>query len=85
MAGMREIEGIGYLDYTHGGEYLLVDQWLKRPDDLKGQALTVLKILPPECRGNSANNTGGNGPVNSPRFRFRISVEVERAGGKPPA
>ena len=50
MAGIREIEGIGYFDYTHGGDYLLVEQWIKRPDDLHGQALTVLKILPPDYR-----------------------------------
>ncbi len=82
MAGMREIEGIGYFDYTHGGEYLLVEQWIKRPDDLHGQALTVLKILPPDYRRAGTDNPGGDGQTYSRRFRFRISVEVERASGR---
>lgn len=76
---MREIEGIGYLDYTHGGEYLLVDRWLKRPDDLKGQTLTVLKILPPDYRRTGSTDTGKASPGYSRKFRFKILVEVEKA------
>ncbi len=78
MAGMREIEGIGYFDYSHGGEYLLVDQWLKRPDDLKGQALTVPKILPPDFRRTGITDTGKAGPGYSRKFRFKIFIEVEK-------
>jgi len=84
MAGMREFEGIGYFDYAHGGEYLLVEQWLKRPDDLKGQVLTMLKILPPECREAGTDNRGGKAQANSSRFRFRISVEAEQSGSRFP-
>ena len=77
MAEFREIEGIGYLDLDHGGDYLLVERWTKRPEDLKGQLVTVTKLLPAEFRGT-------DGPANDPgrsparKFRFRISIETER-------
>jgi hypothetical protein len=76
VADIREIEGIGYHDLEHGGDYLLVEQWTKRPEDLKGQSVTIAKLLPPEFRGKAGP---ANDPGRSPtrKFRFRISIEID--------
>jgi hypothetical protein len=48
MTDRRVIEGIGHHDFDYEGDNLLVDEWLGRPDDLKGQSVTIAKLLPPE-------------------------------------
>jgi hypothetical protein len=82
----REFEGIGAhgLDYDEG-DYLLVEKWLKRPDDLKGQLLTFGKLLPPEFKAVGLRNyyNGGDAEKNqAPKFRFHITVEVDRTADK---
>jgi hypothetical protein len=72
---IREIEGIGYHDLNHGGDYLLVERWIKRPEDLKGQSVTIAKLLSPEFRGKS-NQTNDPGRNSIRKFRFRISIET---------
>jgi hypothetical protein len=81
VADIREIEGVGYHDLDHDGDYLLVERWIKRPEDLKGQSLTVAKLLPPEFRGGIRTqfSVSDNGRGQSRKFRFHISIEIEIA------
>jgi len=53
MTEKREFEGIGNHACDFEADYLSVDKWIKRPDDLKGQTLTINKLLPPEVRVNA--------------------------------
>jgi hypothetical protein len=81
MNDRRELEGIGshYLDDE--ADCLLVEQWTKRPDDLKGQTLTVGKLLPQEFRRidmRNLYNTEYVGKSTPKKFRFRITIEVDR-------
>jgi hypothetical protein len=81
MTDRRELEGTGYHYIDYDGDGLLVDQWIKRPDDLKGQSLTVGKLLPLEFRYMDLHNHYDGGyPEKSPpqKFRFRITVEIDR-------
>ncbi len=81
MTERRELEGIGYHYLGYDGDCLLVDQWAKRPDDLKGQALTISKLLPRELRCTELNNHHYGGyPEKSPpqKFRFRITIEIDK-------
>jgi hypothetical protein len=80
MSDRRELEGIGYHDSNYDGDYLLVDQWMKRPEDLKGQSLTIDKLLPRELRRTNLNNNR-DGNYTRQRFRFRIIVETEKITG----
>ncbi len=74
MADKRELEGIGYHHCDNDDDCLLVEQWQKRPEDLKGQSLPISKMLPPELR--SDRQSSREGPA-AP-FRFRIVVETEK-------
>lgn len=92
----REFEGVGNHACDYEEDYLSVDKWEKRPDDLKGQALTIEELLPPDMRVNpkfcqkygkeySLTEVGkcpydgeGDKICQPPKFRFRITVEVER-------
>jgi hypothetical protein len=81
MVDRREFEGIGNHSFDYEGDCLLVDKWLERPDDLKGQSLTVAKLLPPELRGVDFRNHYDGGDAKkgvSQKFRFRITVEIDR-------
>ena len=59
MAEKREFEGIGShaCDCTMGChiEYISVDKWVKRPDDVKGQSLDISKLLPHKLRVDQAS------------------------------
>jgi hypothetical protein len=82
----REIEGIGYHDSDYDGDYVLVDKWMKRPDDLKGQSLTIDKLLPRELRhAYLISDSSGSYDKRSrrQRFRFRIVVETEKVTEEP--
>jgi hypothetical protein len=108
MSEKREFEGIGShaCDCTTGCpvEYISVDKWLRRPDDVKGQSLDVSKLLPSQLKVDQAScskhdreyyvgdlshcpypHKGDTGVCQPPKFRFRITVEVEEMGNKPRA
>jgi len=108
MSEKREFEGIGShaCDCTTGCpvEYISVDKWLRRPDDVKGQSLDVGKLLPSQLKVDQAScskhgreyyvgdlshcpypHKGDTGVCQPPKFRFRITVEVEEMGNKPRA
>jgi hypothetical protein len=53
-----------------------VEKWINRPDDLKGQSLTINRLLPNELRVNS-----GSGTKLGKKFKFRIIVETEGLAG----
>jgi len=59
MAEKREFEGIGShaCDCTMGChiEYISVDKWVKRPDDVKGQSLDVGKLIPSKLKVDQAS------------------------------
>ena len=59
MYEKREFEGIGSqaCDCEMGCavQYISVDEWLKRPDDAKGQSLDVGKMLPHKLRVDQAS------------------------------
>ena len=79
MTERRELEGIGYhhRDYDNN-DCLLVEQWLKRPDDLKGQSVPMSKLLPLEVRCADLGRDYRNRDL--PRkFKFRIIIEIERS------
>ena len=96
MGEKREFEGIGNHACEYEEDYLSVDKWIKRPDDIKGQALTFNELLPMEFRVNpefcakfgkeySLIDTGkcpydaqDGGICQPPKFRFKITVEIER-------
>ncbi len=78
MTDRRELEGIGYHDPDHDGDYLIVEHWTKRPDDLKGQSLSVDKLLPRELR---TEHDGRSQKPPRRTFRFRIVVETEMIAG----
>jgi hypothetical protein len=50
MIDRRELEGIGYHHAGGDDDCLLAEQWTKRPDDLKGQSVTITKLLSREFR-----------------------------------
>jgi hypothetical protein len=83
MTERRELEGIGYHYYDSNDDCLLVNQWIKRPDDLTGLSVPISKLLPrgARCGEMNRNNWGyGEAPRNSPAavtFKFRIVVEIE--------
>ena len=86
MVDRREIEGIGYHDADYDGDFVLVDKWTKRPEDLKGQSLTIDKLLPRELRRALLNDDRGWSHDKRPRrqrFRFRIIVETEKVAEEP--
>ncbi len=81
MTDKREFEGLGCHYFDSDGDCLLVDQWVKRPDDLKGQALTISKLLPREIRSTDLHNYhNGDYREKSPprKFRFRIIIEIDK-------
>ena len=96
MNEKREFVGIGNHACDYEADYLSVDKWINRPDDLKGQALTISELLPQEMRVNpelctkfgkefSLTDVGkcpyderGGKICQPPKFRFRITIEVER-------
>jgi hypothetical protein len=83
MADRRELEGIGYHYYDGNDDCLLVSQWIKRPEDLTGQAVPVSKLLPRGVRCGLNNSQGGYGGTllgSEPAvtFKFRITVEIEK-------
>lgn len=91
MTERRELEGIGYHYQDSNDDCLLVNQWIKRPDDLIGQSVPISKLLPRGARCGEMNrdNRGyGGAPRTSPpavTFRFRIVVEIETIkNGKQP-
>ena len=96
MTEKREFEGIGNHACDYEEDYLSVDRWTKRPDDLKGQTLTINELLPPELRvnpefcvklgkeyslvdvGKCPYDKGSDKICQPPKFRFRITVEIEK-------
>ncbi|OGN99751.1 MAG: hypothetical protein A2Y59_04325 [Chloroflexi bacterium RBG_13_52_14] len=96
MAEKRVFEGIGNHSCDYEEDYLSVDKWTNRPDDIKGQALTINELLPTELRvnpefcakfgkeysltevGRCPYDAGNDKICQPPKFRFRITVEVER-------
>jgi hypothetical protein len=77
MTEKRELEGIGYHHFDYDGDCLLVERWAKRPEDLKGQSLTIGKLLPREIRCTAINHPN-EGYIR--KFRFRITIEVDNIG-----
>jgi hypothetical protein len=83
MTERRELEGIGYHYFDTNDDCLLVNQWIKRPDDLTGQSVPISKLLPrgARCGGMNRNNWGNGGAPRGNRpsvtFKFRIVVEIE--------
>jgi hypothetical protein len=83
MTERRELEGTGYHYIDSHDDCLLVSKWVKRPDDLTGQAISISKLLPRTVRcsyTNKSNNRFGEVTrVNIPvtEFKFRIVIEVE--------
>jgi hypothetical protein len=85
MTDRRVLEGIGHHDFDYEGDYLLVDEWLSRPDDLKGQSVTIAKLLPPELRGARLRASRGRGDDRKgqpQKSKFRINVEIDRISAK---
>jgi rRNA maturation protein Nop10 len=96
MGEKREFEGIGNHACEYEEDYLSVDKWTKRPDDIKGQALSIDELLPPEVRvnpqfcakfgkeysltemGKCPYDGGSGGICQPPKFKFKITVEIER-------
>jgi len=96
MAEKRVFEGIGNHSCDYEEDYLSVDKWTNRPDDIKGQALTINELLPLQMRvnpefctklgkeysltevGKCPYEAGSDKICQPPKFRFRITVEVER-------
>ncbi|MBE0481623.1 MAG: hypothetical protein IBX68_11675 [Dehalococcoidia bacterium] len=79
-------------------EYISVDNWVQRPDDVKGQTLDIGKMVPARLKVNQAScgkwgrenfvgdlsrcpypHQGDVGVCHPPRFRFRVTVEIEDA------
>jgi len=82
MTDRLEFEGIGYHSFDYDSDCLLINQWIKRPDELKGYALTMSKLLPKELWSADLRNHYDRGyPERSlPRkFKFRIIVEIDRS------
>jgi hypothetical protein len=78
MTEKRELEGIGYHHYDGNDDCLLVERWLKRPDDLKGQAVPISKLLPLEMR-RMESKKGYQDRNITIKFKFRIVIETERS------
>jgi hypothetical protein len=72
----REFEGIGNHAWEFEEDHLSVEKWINRPDDLKGQSMTINRLLPNELRVNS-----GSGTKLGKKFKFRIIVETEGLAG----
>ncbi len=84
MIEQREIEGIGYHFYDGNDDCLLVNQWIRRPEDLTGQSVPISKLLPRGVRCTNSGNLNGvyalapRGNTQVITFRFRIVVEIEK-------
>lgn len=76
MSEKREFEGIGNHAWEFEEDHLSVEKWINRPDDLKGQSLTIGKLLPDKLRVNS-----GAGTKLGKKFKFHITVETEGLAG----
>jgi hypothetical protein len=76
MVEKQEFEGIGNHAWEFEEEHLSVEKWINRPDDLKGQSLTIGKLLPDKLRVNS-----GPGTKLGKKFKFHIIVETEGLAG----
>ena len=50
----REFEGIGVHSCDPETDFISVDSWMKRPDDIRGQALGISRLLPPGVRVDPA-------------------------------
>jgi hypothetical protein len=77
----RELEGTGYHFADGNDDCLLVSRWIKRPEDLSGQSLSVSKLLPRGVRcmdTNSGYSSAFRGSQPAVTFRFRIIVEIEK-------
>ena len=72
MAQRREFEGIGNHAWEFEEDHLSVEKWINRPDDLKGQSLSISKLLPDKLRVNP-----GFGTKLGKKFKFHIIVETE--------
>jgi len=83
MTERREIEGVGYHYVDSNDDCLLVSQWIKRPDDLVGQAVPISKLWPRGVRCTRMENwrdgLGGAPRGRQPNvtFRFKIIIEIE--------
>jgi hypothetical protein len=88
MTEKRELEGAGYHYLDSNDDCLLVNQWIKRPEDLTGQAVSISKLLPRGVRCTNSGNRDGvyaGVPRGNPQvitFRFRIIVEIDKIAGK---
>jgi hypothetical protein len=89
MTERREFEGTGYHYFDGNEDCLLVNQWIKRPEDSTGQSIPVSKLLPRSVRCTNPDNHDG-GYIGIPRgnppgvlFRFRITVEIEKLFVRP--
>jgi hypothetical protein len=78
MTEKRELEGIGYHHYDGIDDCLLVEQWFRRPDDLKGQSVPISKLLPLEVRCTDLSK-GYQTKNITQKFKFRIIIETERS------
>ena len=76
MSEKREFEGTENHAWEFEEDHLSVEKWINRPDDLKGQSLTISKLLPNELRVNP-----GFGTKLGKKFKFRIIVETEGLAG----
>jgi hypothetical protein len=80
MTDRLEFEGIGYHYFDYDSDCILVNQWIKCPDELKGQALTMSKLLPHKFRSVDLRDhyDGGHPEKSFPRkCIFRIIVEID--------
>lgn len=82
MTSRREFEGLGYHFTGYDTDCLLVERWTQRPEDLKGQAVTIGKLLSAEMRHTGhPRDVLPDEAINLKmvrKFRFRIIVETER-------
>lgn len=74
MTYTRELEGLGYHYSDRDGDYLLVEQWTNRPDDIKGQAIAIGQLFPRKLRCQDIFNHHNKGYPE--KFRFCIRVEI---------
>jgi len=92
----REFEGIGNHACDPETDFISVERWMKHPDDVRGHALGISRLLPSRVRVDPALCAGwgreyylgdlqdcpypGKGvgeTCQPPKFRFRITVEIE--------
>lgn len=52
--GKREFVGIGSHSCDPETDFISVDRWIEHPDDVRGQALGISRLLPPKVRVDPA-------------------------------